>query len=365
MLTVTECKDRAAWDAAGETLGAHPLQTWGWGELKAKHHWTARRLLVTDGEEIVGGCQVLARRLPPPFGAMLYAPRGPMWVDGRGEEVVAAVTDYVRAEGRGVVFTMEPFAYEMPLAERFTPTPDSVLLAHTLIIDLTQTEDELMAAMSSNTRKSVRKVLREDVLEFGRATTDDELAEVLAAYKETAARAGFGLHEDQYYYDVHHELGDRSLVFVARKEGKIVAFLWCIASKATAIQLYSGATADGLKARANYGLKYHALTTAKELGCTRYDMFGLLNDGVGQFKSSFAKGQVDDLAGSFDLPLSPLYPVWTKAVPSGKKAVRALAGLKGKALGLLGRGPATSERPAEDTKAEDTKTDQPEAAEKA
>lgn len=349
---MTECKDRAIWDAAGEALGAHPLQSWGWGELKAKHHWSARRLLVLDGDDVVGGCQVLARRLSPPFGAMLYAPRGPIWAEGRGDEVVDAIADYVKVNGKGVVFTMEPFTYEMPRAERFLPTPHPVLMAHTLIIDLTQTEDELLANMSSNTRKSIRKVLREEVLEFGRATSDAEVAEVLTAYKETAARAGFGLHEDQYYKDVHRELGEGSLIFTARKEGTIVAFLWCAASKATAIQLYSGATSEGLKARANYGLKYHALTTAKELGCTRYDMFGLLNDGVGQFKSSFAKDQVDDLVGSFDMPLSPLYPVWTKAVPAGKKAVRALAGLKGKAVGLLRRTPSAGDGLETDATAE-------------
>ena len=61
----------------------------------------------------------------------------------------------------------------------------------------------------------------------------------------------------------------------------------------------------------------------KEWGIERYDMNGLLNDGISTFKQGFADHE-DWLAGTFDKPLSPLYLAWTKGLPAAKKIVRKL-----------------------------------------
>jgi lipid II:glycine glycyltransferase (peptidoglycan interpeptide bridge formation enzyme) len=52
-------------------------------------------------------------------------------------------------------------------------------------------------------------------------------------------------------------------------------------------------------------------------------MNGLLNDGVSTFKQGFANHETM-LAGTYDIPLSPLYAVWSKGLPMAKKVVRAL-----------------------------------------
>ena len=54
-------------------------------------------------------------------------------------------------------------------------------------------------------------------------------------------------------------------------------------------------------------------------------MNGLLNDGVSNFKIGFANHE-DMLAGTYDYPLSPLYSVWDRVLPSAKKIVRKLKG---------------------------------------
>src|SRR5690606_39492020 len=56
--------ERQTGDAGVDRLGGHPLQLWGWGAVKASGPWTAHRLRVTRGEELVGAAQVLVRRLP-------------------------------------------------------------------------------------------------------------------------------------------------------------------------------------------------------------------------------------------------------------------------------------------------------------
>ena len=60
--------DPAEWDRIVDAAGGHPLQLWGWGEVKASGPWRPVRLKVLgpDGE-VAGGAQVLVRRLPAPF----------------------------------------------------------------------------------------------------------------------------------------------------------------------------------------------------------------------------------------------------------------------------------------------------------
>jgi peptidoglycan pentaglycine glycine transferase (the first glycine) len=69
--------DSAHWDAA---LAALPrpqlLQSWRWGEFKARHGWSARRYLWTEAGRPAAAAQVLKRSLGPL--SILYAPRGPL-----------------------------------------------------------------------------------------------------------------------------------------------------------------------------------------------------------------------------------------------------------------------------------------------
>ncbi|MGB2861076.1 MAG: peptidoglycan bridge formation glycyltransferase FemA/FemB family protein, partial [Candidatus Saccharimonas aalborgensis] len=129
------------------------------------------------------------------------------------------------------------------------------------------------------------------------------------------------LHSDAYYRDVHNHLGDASLILAAFHEGKPIAFLWLAVSREVAFELYGGMNDEGQQRRANYALKWQAISICKQRGIMRYDMNGLLNDGVSAFKKGFASHETM-LAGTYDYPLSPLYAIWNRALPIAKKLVR-------------------------------------------
>jgi lipid II:glycine glycyltransferase (peptidoglycan interpeptide bridge formation enzyme) len=61
----------------------------------------------------------------------------------------------------------------------------------------------------------------------------------------------------------------------------------------------------------------------KKWGIERYDFNGLLNDGVSTFKQGFADHETM-LVGTYDKPLSPLYSVWTHALPAAKKIIQKI-----------------------------------------
>ncbi|NUP75467.1 MAG: peptidoglycan bridge formation glycyltransferase FemA/FemB family protein [Sinomonas sp.] len=351
-LSVRVSTDRTEWDTLVNANGGHPLQLWGWGELKAAHHWRTERLIVEDGAEQLGGAQVLYRALPWPLRSLAYLSRGPVGAPENAAKVLDAVARHVRAVHGSVALVAEPDWDAGSVGEQglsaagFQRTEGTILIPRTLILDLTQDDDALMAAMSRTTRANVRKNLKGE-LEFRKIETESELEQVLAIYRETAQRAGFGIHEDRYYRDIWRFLGEDSPIVAAFDGGAVVAFVWIAKSAGTAFELYGGVNAAGQKARANYGVKWAAFTSMRADGCTRYDLNGLLNDGISDFKKQFAQHE-DLLTGTWELPLSPLYPVYATGMPlarralqrgrkAAKAAVRQARGAAGRARRLVRR----------------------------
>lgn len=322
MTQVTECTDRDAWDELVLDTEGHPLQLWGWGALKDAHNWQVERLTVRDGDELIGGAQVLRRVLPKPFGALLYIPRGPFAHEGKEEQVLELLTAHLKKHHRAVVLQVEPDWQAFPPLQGWRRSANTILIPRTLILDLGKSADELLAAMAKKTRQYIRKSTKEP-LTIRRVTDPVEVGKCLEIYKQTAARAGFALHDDKYYYDAHQMMGESSVVFASYQGDDPVAFVWLTVSGQTAFELWGGMNDDGQRLRANYALKWHAITKCQEWGVAYYDMNGLLNDGVSTFKQGFADHE-NMLTGTWDYPLSPLYTTWTKALPTAKRIIRKL-----------------------------------------
>ena len=322
MIRVETCNIQSTWDDYIVEHDGHPLQLWGWGDVKAAHNWKVERVFIYDDSTILGAAQLLIRRLPWPLNALVYIPRGPVTGESDRTVILDALAQYAKHVHRAAVITIEPHWRTLPKSSDWQLSSNTILIPHTLILDLKKSEDELMAPMAKKTRQYIRKSLKEGI-EIRRVTKRTQLAACLAIYRQTAQRAGFAIHSDQYYYDIFDKLGDHSPVFAAFEGDQPVAFLWLVISGSVAFELYGGVTDRGQELRANYGLKWQTIITMKEWGIDEYDMNGLLNDGISTFKQSFADHE-DMLAGTYDKPLSPFYVVWDKGLPYAKKVLRKL-----------------------------------------
>jgi peptidoglycan pentaglycine glycine transferase (the first glycine) len=322
MTTVQSCDSSAEWDEQILSRGGHPLQLWGWGEVKALHNWDVDRIFVYEKDQIIGAAQLLIRKLPAPFNALVYVPRGPVADSGDRGDVLDAIGDYAKAKYHAVAVTIEPDWKTIPHVSGWHKSDNTILIPRTLILDLHKTEDELLGVMAKKTRQYIRKSANEAV-EIRQVRKREELAACLEIYKDTAARAGFGLHEDQYYYDIFAKMRDHGLVTAAFHEGKPVAFLWLVISERTAFELYGGMNDEGQRLRANYTLKWSTIQMTKNWELQRYDFNGLLNDGVSTFKQGFADHE-DMLVGTYDRPLSFAYPLWAKGLPLVKKIIQRI-----------------------------------------
>jgi lipid II:glycine glycyltransferase (peptidoglycan interpeptide bridge formation enzyme) len=334
-LTTEPATSRDDWDADVLALGGHPLQLWGWGQVKDAGAWTPHRLRFRDGERLVGVAQVLVRHLPAPFGRLSYVPRGPVVLGDDGTEatgdlqerraaVTTALVEWCRAEIGGIGVSLEPDwpAGADPAVPGSRPGRWTVLVPKTLVLDLTRSSDDLLADMDRSPRRDVRKAAR-DGLDIRRVETADQIRAVLDVYRETADRADFAIHDDDYYLSVHRELGPRSVLVAAYSDDKPVCFSWCVNSSRTSFQLYGGGNAAGRRLRATTPVYWRTVEIAQQDGLTRFDFNGLLNDGISHFKRTLAQHE-DEMVGTIDVPFSPLYGVWDRMLPVGKRAVRWL-----------------------------------------
>ncbi|MGC0238149.1 lipid II:glycine glycyltransferase FemX [Arthrobacter sp. SD76] len=291
---VVPCTDRALWDDHVDRFQGHPQQLWGWGETKAMHGWSVDRVLLEADGSVIGCAQLLVRRLPVPLPCPGVHPPRPDVLRGRHPGRAAQPgrarclpPPWRSPEHRTRLDLDSPYAAAVEGAG-FRGTTNTVLIPRTLILDLGKSDDELMADMSKTTRANIRKAMRSDV-EFRKVKNESELEQVLGIYHETAERAGFGIHEDQYYRDIFRNLGEGSPIIGAFDGEQLLAFVWLARSGATAFELYGGVSAEGQKKRVNYGVKWAALQAMRGDGCSRYDFNGLLNDGISDFKKQFGK----------------------------------------------------------------------------
>lgn len=322
MIIGKKCDESGVWDEIVHDLGGHPLQLWGWGELKSAHNWSAHRVICVNSADntVVGGAQILVRSLPGALRRICYIPRGPVWYPGEEQGVLDAITRYVKQHLPGVVLTIEPDTDALMLPQGWRQSSNTILIPRTLILDLDNDESALLGAMTKKTRQYIRKSEREGLV-VRQVKRPEDIEACLDIYHQTAERANFPLHSNQYYYDVHEKLGESSVIFAAYEDDKPVAFVWLAVSATTAFELYGGMNERGQQLRANYMLKWHSIRTCKEWGIGRYDMNGLLNDGVSTFKQGFASHE-DMLVGTYDYPLSSLYALWARGLPLAKKIVR-------------------------------------------
>jgi lipid II:glycine glycyltransferase (peptidoglycan interpeptide bridge formation enzyme) len=317
MTDVMTCTDRSEWDELVRTQSGHPLQLWGWGEVKAAHGWRTERLRIGQG-----GAQLLIKPLPGPLGPLVYVPRGPFGAVLNDESTRSRLLAHIKRTYHPTLVTIEPDTIGELAWSGWRKSAHHILLARTAVLNLTKPDEELLKVMSKKTRQYIRKSAGEGI-EVSTAQTIKDIDDCLAIYKQTAQRAGFALHGDDYYHDIFTNLGEDSPVYMAKYQGNTVAFLWPIVTPEVAFELYGGMNEDGQRLRANYHLKWSVIQAMKTRGVGRYDVNGLLNDGVSAFKQGFIPDETM-LSGSYDYPMSPLYVVWNTFLPMAKKIARML-----------------------------------------
>lgn len=337
---------------------AHILHTREWAGIKARYGWQPEPFVWRDAAgQVVAAALLLRRRLPAPLPwSVLYAPKGPLlasWEDGAlRTRVLDDLQAYARRSGAiflkmdpdvvvGTGVPGEPEAQEVPLGAavrtalrrrgwRFSS--EQVQFRNTVLLDLSPTEDELLAAMKQKTRYNIRLAYRKGVRV--REGTFADLSLLYRMYAVTAARDGFIIRPRDYYFSVWQTLMQAGMAepLIAEVEGEAVAAVVVFRFAGRAYYFYGMSTGRHRNKMPTYALQWEAIRRAKAAGCRWYDFWGAPDDfaptdpmwGVFRFKRGFG-AQVVRTLGAWDYPArQALYAAYSQALPRVLAVTRRL-----------------------------------------
>jgi lipid II:glycine glycyltransferase (peptidoglycan interpeptide bridge formation enzyme) len=339
-------------DLVSQFPQAHVLQTWEWGQIKARFGWEpVPKIWRSPGDEVQAAALALVRHVPirgfAPRLGMVYVPKGPLLKDWGDRALRRQVYEDLRllAIQQGAIFvkidpdvclgegfTGEVGATEDPLGQvilgelstlgwRFSG--EQVQFRNTVLIDLSRTEEELLSRMKPKMRYNLRLAERKGVTVRTGGYADLDL--LYQMYAGTAARDGFIIREQAYYHALWREFIRAGLAepLIAEVGGESIAAVIIFRFAGKAWYLYGMSRSVHREKMPNHLLQWEAMRRAKASGCLIYDLWGAPDElsekdplwGVYRFKVGLG-GRLVRTLGAWDLPVRPgAYRLFTQVIP--------------------------------------------------
>ena len=232
------------WDLIISKLpNPHFLQTYEWGQVKAKYGWSPLYAVWTDDSKFsvfketdnwslitdhcIAACLILKRQIiRNGFAAqlsILYSPKGPL-LDWSNEVLRNRVLNDLQsfAKKQGAIFLkMDPdvvlgtgvtnseedvidnggHAVMSELKRRgWIYSSDQIQFKNTVLVDLNPSEEEILARMKQKTRYNIRLAEKKGV--SVRVGMKEDLPMLYKMYAETSIRDGFVIRDEGYYKTV-------------------------------------------------------------------------------------------------------------------------------------------------------------------
>lgn len=279
MYIVEEC-DPVRWNALIErTATGYITQTWEWGQLT--HLGVMHRLAVADDTGDYLAAMLLIESRAPVIGRpYLYAPRGPTCDDPNSPEMTLLLkAAHDLAQKRGCfMLKIEPQVEDgnatwlAALGQRgFRVNPYATHPRRSWMLDIRQTEAELLSGMATSSRYNINRGKRRLNIRVGSGPEDR--AHFYRLYTETAQRDHFFIHPQTFYDDLFDlfEKKGAGVVYLAEFEGKPIAAQVAMRCGKVTTSMYSASSNENRKERPNHLLQWTAINWAKAQGCDTYD----------------------------------------------------------------------------------------------
>jgi len=329
-----------------ESLEApHLFQSGFWCRFKEKFGWSpfTFRVWVSNKEGKGEIPLFLHLRTLLPGLSIAYVPFGPTFPAELGEVEALRWVFLSRISeilGKELPFSCRMIRFDLPwekpsmgenlqfnpsLNARLCKAPMDIQPPDTVILDLTQTEEELLLGMKPKTRYNVRLAMKKGVeVRIGGV---EDLTEWYKLYRETAQRDRIAIHPYTYYrtlFDLSFSYGGDSpqmSLFLAFYEGLLVGGIIVALFKEEAIYLYGASSNQHRNVMASHLLQWEAMKWAKQRGAKQYDLFGIppTEDpahpmvGLYRFKTGFG-GRILHRWGSWDYPIHRIpYGIYRQA----------------------------------------------------
>ena len=312
--------------------------------------------VITEDFDGKGYAQMIVRDAKR--GRYLEVPCGPLidWQDGKLlKKCFDRIREIARAE-RCVFVRIRPQLAASPenlkLLEGLglKKSPMHLAAEHTVMIDLSKTEEELLASMRRQTRYEVRRADK-----FGITVTRDNSEELFREFHKvqvaTAKRQGFVPPDLKTLLAEREAFGDKIWIYVARakaeegeqegskaekgekgeKEGSAIAYGLIISNGLEGDYYEAASTELNRKLPGAYALLWRAMRDLKKEGYKRFNLWGIAPAGqpnhryagVTTFKTGFG-GEVLEYVPAHDLVISRVGYFKDLVVETARKKRRSL-----------------------------------------
>lgn len=274
-----------AWDRLVHAApGSDVAQLSSWARFRGSYGYRPLYLFVFGNETLLGGAQILHRRLPA-IGEIGYVPHGPVTGPDHTEpellEVICrALADLARHRFR-MMFVQPPHRADAATlhltALGFRPSTADLAPPGSLRLDLRQSEDELRKALNRNIRRWVTKWHALGVeVRLGDRSDIPLLARLLA---DTAAHQGFDPLGESYAQRLYDELAatGHAALFVGEVHGRpVAAALVTMCGSTVNIRLGGmDRSADAGHLQVPAAVQWEIVRWAKSNGYRWYDLGGM------------------------------------------------------------------------------------------
>ncbi len=277
---------------------------------------------------------------------VMYVPRGPM-LDWSKADLAEQVLDDLQRfakQKRAIFIKIDPdlpLGYGIPGKEDEQSNPaglairdslqtrgwlfsdEQIQFRNTVVIDLQETEDDLLARMKSKTRYNIRLAARRGVTVRSGGVEDIDL--LYRMYAHTSIRDDFLIRGKDYYETVWRIFFQAGLAepLIAEVEGEAVGAVVIFRFGGRAWYIHGMSLDEHREKMFNYLLQWEAMLHAKAAGCREYDLWGAPDAfdesdpmwGVYRFKDGFG-GRVVRTLGAWDYPVRPLvYKLYSQVLP--------------------------------------------------
>jgi lipid II:glycine glycyltransferase (peptidoglycan interpeptide bridge formation enzyme) len=314
--------DRRIWDAF---VTSHPeanfLQSFDFGEFHASRgKQIIRRAFQKDGQIVAAYTGVIetAKR-----GKYLAIAGGPI-LDWSDKSLVKAVFADIRQEGKQhdcVFVRIRPQleksekAHKIFASQSAKPAPMYLSVEHAGVLDLTKTEEEILAGMRQRLRRALRKAEKANIT-VEKSTDPAKIKEFYQIELETARRQKFIAFSEDFLQKQFSTFAKNSeaTLYIAKLDGEILAENFMIFYGNEASYHYGVSTELGTKLSGAPLLHMEAMRDARNKGIKRYNFWGIVDEedtrhrfyGVSVFKRGF---------GVQDLKYLPAHDIVLKPIP--------------------------------------------------
>jgi lipid II:glycine glycyltransferase (peptidoglycan interpeptide bridge formation enzyme) len=297
----------------------HPLQTYEWGEFREKTGIKVIRRGFFDGDKLVNGFQLTIHKIPRTNFTIGYLPKG--------ENPTQKILDELYQIGKQencIFIQLEPNVqknHESRIMNHgLKPAARPLFTKYTFVLDLTKSEDEMLAAMHSKARYNIKIARKHNVI-VEEDNSDEAFEEYLKLTHETTKRQGFYAHTQNYHRQqwetLPHTLKENQLsshLFVAKYNGKVLTAWIVFVFKDALYYPYGASSSENREVMSSNLMMWEVIRWGKNRNLKTFDMWGALGPdpdtkdpwyGFHNFKEKYGPSHVE-FVGSYDLVINPM-----------------------------------------------------------